>query len=117
MVNRLMEVICEKVGQMPPNVMNVLVVSIEEKYDGNDLPPAATRLKTLADQKAEGFFAERGFKNAADFYRQYQNLSAIITQQPQVDGESPPMWLNPIARYPLARELITALEKVIGSSK
>lgn len=115
-VYKLMEVICDKVGQMQPNAINVLMLGIEGQPEGDDLAQAATRLKTMADQKVEAFFTGRGFKNAADFYKQYQNLSAMILAQAPVDRVSVPIWQNPIAKQPLSKELVGVLEKLGGKS-
>ncbi len=110
-LSKLMEVICDKLGQMPPQVINVLMLSAAGNLEEKDLAQAGLRLIRLADQKAEDYFAERGFKTAADFYRQFQKLSAMMLEPVPGDGASPAIWLNPIARQPLLKELMVVLEK------
>lgn len=110
-LDKFMKVICEKVGQMPSGVMNVLLIVLETpEMTFADLGQATVRLKQLADQKTEAYFNHRGFEDAADFLRQYRNLSAILLHRP---NESPDLlWQNSIARHPLLKELATIVQRL-----
>lgn len=110
-LDKFMKVICEKVGQMPSGVMNVLLMVIETpEMTNDDLGQATRRLKQMADQKAETYFRERGFQDAADFLGQYRNLSAIVLHRPV----EPPnlLWHNAIARHPLLKDLHPILQRL-----
>ncbi len=74
-VDKLMEILCVKVGQMSVGMLNLLVI-YAEGTDGEGLDEAGKTLRSLAEHKDEVFFTRRRFKNARDFLRQYQNLSA-----------------------------------------
>ncbi len=108
-IDKFMKVICEKLGQMPTGVMNVLLMVIETPdMTQADLGQATLRLKQLADQKAEPYFKARGFADAADFLRQYRNLSAIVLHRPSATPNH--LWHNSIARHPLLKELHPLLQ-------
>ena len=78
-VRKLVETLVDKTRQMPPNAINLLVMS-DGGAPGDDLDAAATLLRGLAERKVEDFFAHRGYRNAADFLRQYRQLSAVLFQ-------------------------------------
>jgi hypothetical protein len=108
--NKLMAVLCDKVGQMPPSIVNLLWLVAESEISEADLTSAVTTLRELAERKAEDFFMRRGFKNAADFLKQYRQLSGIVVRQP---GEQV-LWLNPIARHKASPEIVKALQRLGG---
>ncbi len=113
-IDKFMKVICEKLGQMPSGVMNVLLMVIETPdMTQADLGQATLRLKQLADQKAEDYFIARGFADATDFLRQYRNLSTIVLHRPA----APPnyLWQNSLARYPLLKELHPVFQRLHGN--
>jgi len=98
----------DKVGQMPPGIVNLLWLSAEGQIAASDITGATTALRQLAERKNEEFFTRRGFEGAADFLRQYQRLSGIIWQQ--VDTIQ--LWPNPIARHKLPPELATVIRRL-----
>lgn len=100
-VEKLMEVLCDKLGQMQPSAAGVLVIATEWGASEADIDMAARRLKLLADQKDEIYFQRRGFKNAADFLRQFTRLSTVVSwASPQNI-----LWHNKLARFPLAKDM------------
>lgn len=105
---KLMRVLCDKVGQMPPSVVNLLWLFAERSISEADLIRAVTTLRQLADHKAEDFFTRRGFKNAADFLAQYRRLSGIVLRQ----WGMPTLWLNPLARHPAPPEIVTTIRRL-----
>ncbi|MBZ0295352.1 MAG: hypothetical protein K8L99_22525 [Anaerolineae bacterium] len=107
-IGKLMAVLCDKVGQMPPSIVNLLWLAAEQKIDEGDLTGAAAILRQLAERKAEVFFLQRGFKNAADFLKQFRQLSGVILHQP---GENV-IWLNSLARHKTPPEIVTAIQRL-----
>ncbi len=105
---KLMAVLCDKVGQMPPSIVNVLWLIAEREISEADLTRAAITLRELAERKAEDFFTRRGFENAADFLKQYRHLSGIVVRQ---SGENM-QWLNSLARHKVPPEIVTAIQRL-----
>lgn len=107
-VGRLMGVLCGKVGQMPPSIVNLLWLIGEREISDFDLTRATSTLRELAESKAEAYFSRRGFEGAADFLRQYQRLSGVVLRHP--DGNV--VWLNPLARHEAPPEIVAAIERL-----
>ncbi len=105
---KLMAVLCAKVGQMPPGIVNLLWLTAERDIAEADLARAALTLRQLAEGKAEAFFTRRGFVSAAIFLRQYQQLSGVVLRQ---SGASV-LWLNPLARHKTPPEIAAALQRL-----
>ncbi len=105
---KLLAVLCEKVRQMPPSVINLLWLTAEREVTAADLNTANLALRQLAERKAEDFFTRRGYKSAADFLKQYRQLSAIVVRQ--ADGQT--VWLNSLARHPLPPDILRAIERL-----
>jgi hypothetical protein len=108
---KLVTVLCDKVGQMPPSIINLLWLIVEADVTEADVAQAAGTLRQLAERKVEAFFTRRGFESAADFLRQYSRLSGVVARQP---GE-PVFWLNPLARHKAPPELVTALRRLAAA--
>src|SRR5690606_33438415 len=105
---KLLTVLCEKVRQMPPSVSNLLWLSAEREVSAADLNATNLALRQLAERKAEDFFTRRGFKSAADFLKQYRQLSGIVVHQ----GDVRTVWLNSLARHPLPPDMLRAIERL-----
>jgi hypothetical protein len=106
---KLIEMMCDKVGQMQPGLINILITTSEREASEDDLKAAMTALRLLAERKVEPFFIGRGFKDAAEFLKQFRNLSAIA----YVKGTS--LWLNSLAKHPLSKELTAGVRRVISA--
>ncbi len=102
---RLGEILFEKLGQMPPGMINVLLIS--GTGDEVAIGEAVRSLKLLADQKQEHIFTRRGFKDAKDFLNQLARLSAVLLRE----GEQSALWLNPVAKHPLPKPVATLLRR------
>lgn len=107
---KLMAVLCDKAGQMPPSIINLLWLSADGTLSEADLSSAAATLRQLAERKVEDFFTRRGFESAAEFLKQYRQLSGIVLHQP--DGNV--VWLNPLARHKASPEIVTAIQRLAG---
>ena len=105
---KLMAVLCDKVGQMPPSSVNLLWLAVMDGIAEADLTYAATALRRLAESKADEYFMRRGFKSATDFLRQYQRLSAIVLRQPHGNV----LWLNSLARHRVPPQIAGAIERL-----
>ncbi len=107
-ISKLRAVLCDKVGQMPPGIVNLLWLVAEREISEADLTHAAMTLRQLAEHKAEDFFTRRGFKNAADFLKQYHQLSGIVLHQ---SGNNI-LWLNTLARHKAPLEIVSAINRL-----
>lgn len=107
-VTKLIGVLCDKVGQMPPSIVNLLWLTAEREIPEVDLDRAVMTVRQLAERKSEEFFTRRGFKSAADFMRQYQHLSGMVLWQ----SSAPVVWLNPLARHKVLPELVNTIRRL-----
>jgi hypothetical protein len=111
---RLVRTVCDKLGQLPPSIANVLALGTEgDAYAEGDVAQAMKRLQERAARKDEDFFTQRGYASARDFLRHYQRLSGILVYGAW-DGAAlprPGLWLNSHARHPLPREIATLLHR------
>lgn len=105
---KLMAVLCDKVGQMPPSIANLLWLIAGDEIAPDDLAGATDTLRQLAERKVEEFFTRRGFRSAAAFLKQYRQLSGIVLRQP----EATVLWLNPMARHPAPPTIVTAIQRL-----
>jgi len=107
-IGKLMAVLCDKVGQMPPSIVNLLWLIAEREISQADLTRAVTTLRQLTERKAEDFFTRRGFESATAFLKQYRQLSGIVLRQ---SGENV-LWLNSLARHKAPPEIVTAIQRL-----
>lgn len=113
-ITKLVEVLADKIGQMPPSAINVLWFVLDDAQGEvaitlEEITNALLVLRTLAEGKVEEFFTRRGFKSASDYQKHLARLSAIALQANPA-GE---LWLNPQARHALPNELVNALRRLV----
>src|SRR5581483_3768190 len=108
---KLANIVCQKIGQLAPGMLNLLVLSYEhDRVDGFDGPTALQQLRRLAEQKDDAFFARRGLADARDFIREFQRLSAALFRVYQADGSVQNMlWPNTNTKHRVPDELRNAL--------
>jgi hypothetical protein len=107
---RLIRAVCDKLGQLPPSMVNVVVLGAEGPASAADaLAPAMLRLQDRAAQKDEVFFQQRGFTGTRDFLRHYQRLSGALWMAGGPGALHASLWRNPQARHPLPADLAKAL--------
>ncbi len=111
-IGKLTAVLCDKVGQMPPSIVNLLWLIAEREISEADLTNAVMGLRGPAERKAEDYFTRRGFEGAADFLKRYRQLSGIVLRQADAHG----LWLNPIARHKTPPDVVTAIQRLQDSS-
>lgn len=106
----LAAVLVDKVGQMPPGIVNLLWLIVEGERSEDDVGRAAAVLRRAADRKEEPFFTRRGFQNAADFVNRFGRLSGVVVRGPG-GGE---LWLNPSARHKTPPDVTTAIRRLLA---
>jgi hypothetical protein len=115
---RLMDTVCDKLGQMRPGMINVLAVVMDGRlFSALEIDQAMAQLKGRAEQKDAALFGRYGYVKPADFFKQYLRLSAILirpTSQPQ---EKPViiLWLNNQTKHPLPRPVQNILQRGWGN--
>jgi hypothetical protein len=115
---RLIRAVCDKLGQLPPAMINVLVFSADGPASAADaLAPAMLWLQDRAAQKDEVLFKERGFVGARDFLRHYQRLSGALWLAGDLGAPRATLWRNPQARHPLPADLARALSGAGNSGR
>lgn len=108
---RLADMVCSKLAQLPPQRSNVLLVGVESLT----LTPETLRATMLQLQqraeRADVSFAQRyGFRDRADFFQHYQRLSELLVREPHLQTSEPVVvWVNPQGKYPLPGKVRTAL--------
>ena len=110
---KLAGTLCAKLVQLPPSMINVLVLAADDtSYGTEDLESALRGAQTLLQERAESkddeFFTRRGYLGARDFLRHYGRLSAMRLTVP---GSPPVLRLQPQARHPLPPDLATLLRR------
>ncbi|MDQ2912527.1 MAG: hypothetical protein M3T56_04640 [Chloroflexota bacterium] len=106
----LIRAVCDKLGQLPPAMINVLVLGADGPSSAAEaLAPAMLWLQDRATQKDEALFMQRGFTGVRDFVRQYQRLSGAIWLAGESTAPRTSLWRNPQARHALPVDLARVL--------
>jgi len=107
---RLIRAVCDKLGQLPPAMINVLVFGADGPSTAADaLAPAMRQLQDRAADKDEALFQRRGFNGVRDFLKHYQRLSGALWVAGEPSAPQASLWRNPQARHPLPADLARAL--------
>ncbi len=115
---RLMDTICDKLGQMRPGMINLLlVITSNDFFAALDVEQALAQLKARAERKEAGFLARYRFLNTADFFKYYLRLSGLLVRSISSQGKSDQLdlWVNNQAKHGLPRPLQNTLKR--GLSK
>ncbi len=111
---RLADIVSSKLGQMPPRMMNLLMIIADEPRVGElELGQVMNQLKQRAEQKEAQLFQRHGFRGTPDFFKYYQRLSGVLlrsTGQPET-GLCPLLWLNNQTKHPLPAPLGPILQR------
>ncbi len=109
---RLIRAVCDKLGQLPAAMMNVLVIGADGPSSAADtLASVMLWLQARAAQKDEALFVQRGFTGTRDFLRHYQRLSGALWLVGEPGAPRVSLWRNPQARHPLPADLARALSQ------
>jgi hypothetical protein len=111
---RLIDTVCDKLGQMRPGMINVLLMATDSDFARLlDLNQAMAQLRERAERKEAGLFSRYGFVNAADFFKHYLRLSGLLvrTADQQEETATSLLWLNKQAKHPLPGPLQMILQR------
>lgn len=107
--------ICDKAAQLPPSIANVVLIGAEGRDAASfDAAGALARLRRLAEDGGDAFFARRGYQDARDFLRTLPRLSALLYIAGW-DADAPDtvaLWANALAKHQLAPEVARMLAGV-----
>ncbi len=118
--SKIVNTACQKIGQLAPGMINLLVVTYDTAiHGGYDVVASMSRLRLLAEQRDDAFFLKRGFEGSRDFLKQFQRLSAVLFRSNHVaPGQAAQsiFWPNALARPRLPADLRRILEQLGASS-
>ena len=108
---RLADMVCSKLAQLPPQRCNVLLVGVETlSITPETLRTTMLQLQQRAERVDVSFAQRYGFRDRADFFQHYQRLSELLVRGPHLpSGEPLVVWVNPQGKYPLPGKVRTAL--------
>lgn len=104
-LGKLMTVLVDKAGQMPPGAVNLLWLASQSEIGPDRLSQTVSTLLRLAESKDEGYFTRHNFEGAAAFLRQFRHLSGVVMRQP--NGLA--LWQNAQARHKVPPEIGSAI--------
>jgi hypothetical protein len=116
----LVDVVCDKFGQLSPDTPNILWVWSESRVMPElDIGQVVLGLKRRVEQRDADLFARYGFAKPADFLRYYQRVSAILVQSLYEPGpdRSFLLWQNKDTRHPLPSKVATLLRSLISADR
>ncbi len=106
--DKLGRIVGEKIGQLIPEMLNLLVLSSgNDSLNQEHVNAAMMRLKQQAEQRDPELLTRTGFKDPRGFFKQFQWLNGIILWHSHEQAQSSPIlaWINPQARYCLPAEV------------
>jgi len=106
---RVIRAICDKLGQLPPAMINVLVLGADgPSSHAETLARAMGLLQERAAAKDDALFVRHGFGGTRDFLRHYRRLSGALWLAGDRSAQLATLWRNPQARHPLPADLARA---------
>ena len=113
--DKLANIVCDALGQMPQGQPNVLALYLERGGAGAaEVAGAMKLLKERAERKDEGYFSRRGFSSARDFLKHYARLSAIVCFADEPAPANAVLWTNKAASRALWPEVGRILQAGSG---
>jgi hypothetical protein len=111
--DRFTDMLCGKLGQLLPQIGNLLLVGMERPILTHaDLHATMLRLQKRAENNDPTLVQRYGFRDRADFFRSYQRLSGLLLRGiPLQAGEPAVLWENPQAKHPFSAKVRTALSR------
>jgi hypothetical protein len=113
----LADMVCSKLGQLPPQRTNILLVGVEAPGFTQDILRAAMlHLQQRAERNDTAIVQRYRLRDRTDFFHHYQRLSELLVRGPdQQAGETVICWVNPQAKHPLPGRVRTALYRSLNN--
>ena len=111
---KLIRVVCEKLGQSVPQMLNCLVVATEGgSMTEDEVNVAMKLLKRRVEQREAELLSRVEWNDPSDFYKQFQWLNGIVLCSFSEQGDSPKtvVWVNSQSRYPLPPDIHVLLQQ------
>jgi hypothetical protein len=106
------EVLCTKLGQLPPSCLNVLLVGTDTQVvETCSVESATAELSAYAGRGEDAIFQRYGLQGARDYQRHISRLSGVlrVAGWNQAGAVRKSLWRNPSARHVLPADLAQAL--------
>lgn len=106
--DKLVRIVGDKLGQLIPEMLNLLVLSPGSgSLTPEQVSAAMMRLKQQAEQPDKELLSRLGFQDSKGFFKQFRWLNGIVLWRPHEQTQSSPTlaWINPQARYCLPVEV------------
>lgn len=106
------EVVCSKLGQLPPGAINVLLVGTAVTLTTpSPVETALPELGQAAQRGDDAFFQRIGLASARDYARQIVRLSGVlrVADWDLANAATISLWRHSAARHPLPPDLARAL--------
>jgi hypothetical protein len=106
------EILCTKLGQLPPSSLNVLLVGTgSEIVETCSAESATGKLGARAERGQDAIFQRYGLLGARDYQRHIGRLSGVlrVTDWNLANTARKSLWRNPSARHKLPHDLAQAL--------
>lgn len=114
---KLIRLVCDKLGQSVPQMLNGLVVATEGGSLTEDEVNAAMKsLKRRVEQREGELLSRVECNDPSDFYKQFQWLNGIVLCSPleQEDRPKTVVWTNSQSRYPLPSDIHVLLQTTVS---
>jgi hypothetical protein len=106
---RLVDVVCNKLGQMLANMANLLFVVSDPGLDEPlHLAAHIAWIKDRAEHSDPAFYERQGFLNTSDFIKYYERLAGIVLYG-IAESQRVNLWLNPQAMVKLTGSVTNIL--------
>jgi len=114
---KLIRIVCDKLGQSIPQVLNCLVVAMEGgSLTEEEVNAAMKSLKRRVERREGELLSRVDFDDPSDFYKQFQWLNGIVLCSSSEPGDSSKtiVWTNSQSRYPLPPDIQVLLQTTIS---
>lgn len=108
--SRVTDALCEKLRQMPPSAMNVLVIVAQQAPGEGELAALLRELVARAERDDATLFARYGFAGTREFFAGFRRLSAVVVRD-ETDAARATLWRNAQARHALHPDLPALLAR------
>jgi hypothetical protein len=110
---RVLRIVLEKLGQMQTNIPNLLMIHVHEKVAKEiELGKLMQGIKNKADRGGESFYAHSRYSKAAEFYKDFLRLSAILLWELRAQA-----WVNKQAKVALDEKVMRLVRTIAMNEK